>query len=131
VNRAARPDANDFVPACSEVATEGRCGMASTDVDVQDNRDLRRIEARLEDGDVAGFSQYQVGLDGRVLTFFHTEVDDRFEGHGVGSRLVAGVMDFLRDNDLRIVPRCSFIRGYMREHPDTHDLLAEGASLEP
>jgi predicted GNAT family acetyltransferase len=104
--------------------------MVSSSVDVQDNRELRRVEARLEDGDVAGFAQYQLGVDEGVLTFFHTEVDERFEGHGVGSRLLAGVMDFLRDNGLRIVPRCSFIRGYMREHEETHDLLAEGASLE-
>src|SRR3954454_2871756 len=104
--------------------------MASTNVDVQDNRDLRRVEARLEDGDVAGFAQYQLGVDGDVLTFFHTEVDDRFEGQGIGGSLVAGVMDLLRDNGQRIVPRCSFVRDYMREHPETHDLLAEGASLE-
>jgi len=103
--------------------------MASTTVEVRDNRDLRRVEAQLEDGDVAGFAQYQLGPDGS-LTFFHTEVDDRFEGQGIGSRLVSGVMDVLRDNDLRIVPRCSFIRGYMRKHPETHDLLVEGTSLE-
>jgi predicted GNAT family acetyltransferase len=102
--------------------------MTSTTVEVRDNRDLRRVEAVLEDGDVAGYALYQIGPDGS-LTFFHTEVDDRFEGRGIGSELVAGVMDLLRAGDLRIVPRCPFIRSYMRRHPETHDLLADGASV--
>jgi hypothetical protein len=38
-------------------------------------------------------------------------------------------MEFVRGEDARIIPSCDFIRAYMRGHDDTHDLLAEGASL--
>jgi hypothetical protein len=103
--------------------------MAAPTVVVSDNRDLRRLEARLEDGDVAGFAEYRVNADD-TFEFFHTEVDERFSGQGIGSRLVAGVMDFLREDQAKIVPTCDFIRHYMREHEDTHDLVADGASLE-
>ena len=34
------------------------------------------------------------------------------------------------DEGFRILPSCSFIRGYMREHEETHELLAPGARLE-
>ena len=103
--------------------------MASTTVNVADNRELRRLEALLEDGDVAGFAEYRIDLDNR-FEFFHTEVDERFTGQGVGSTLVAGVMDFLRKEDARIVPSCDFIRDYMRKHDETHGLLADGATLD-
>jgi predicted GNAT family acetyltransferase len=103
--------------------------MASPSVDIRDNRDLRRVEAVLEDDDVAGYSEYKVNDDG-TLVFVHTQVDERFSGEGIGSRLVAGVMDFVRENDVRIHPDCEFVAAFMREHEETHDLLAEGASLD-
>lgn len=108
--------------------------MAPTEVEVRDNRELRRVEALLprdgaddgsDDGEreVAGFSEYQIGVDG-TFDFTHTEVDERFEGEGIGSRLAAGVMDFARQEGVRIRPSCSFIRSYMERHEETHDLLA-------
>lgn len=102
--------------------------MTPTPVEVRDNPDLRRLEAILDTGEVAGFAMYQLGPEDSV-TFFHTEVEDRFEGQGIGSQLVEGVMDHLRANHLRIVPPCPFIRRWMRRHPETHELLADGASV--
>lgn len=103
--------------------------MASTEVEIRDNRELRRVEAVDGDGEVAGFADYTIGVDGDTFDFTHTEVDDRFEGQGVGSRLAAGVLDFVRSEGATITPTCSFIRSYMKRHEDSHDLLAEGASL--
>lgn len=101
--------------------------MASTEVDVRDNRELNRVEALLtQDDGVAGFAEYRIGADG-IFEFTHTEVDDQFEGQGVGSRLAAGVMEFARAEGVKIKPTCSFIRSYMERHEDTRDLLADGS----
>src|SRR3954451_2163344 len=102
--------------------------MARTPITIKHDAGRHRLEAVLEDAEVAGYSQYHVVRDG-IWSVFHTEVDDRFEGQGIGSALAAGVMDFLRDNDLLIVPTCPFLRSYMAGHEETHDLLAPGASL--
>jgi predicted GNAT family acetyltransferase len=104
--------------------------MAKTPVEIRHARDAHRVEAVLEDGRVAGFAEYRRRTD-TVYSFTHTEVDDEFEGQGVGSRLAAGVMQTARDEGFRIMPSCSFIRSYMRSHEETHDLLAPGARLEP
>jgi predicted GNAT family acetyltransferase len=103
--------------------------MASTEVEVRDNRGLRRVEALTDDGEVAGFSQYRISADGGTFDFTHTEVDDRFEGMGVGSRLAAGVLEIVRREGARIKPSCSFIRSYIERHEDSRDLLADGVSL--
>ena len=103
--------------------------MAPTTVDVRDNPEASRVEALL-DGEVVGFSTYKNRSE-TVRSFLHTEVDDRMEGQGVGGQLVRGVMDAAREQGFRILPSCSFVRSYMREHEDTHDLLAPGATLEP
>jgi uncharacterized protein len=104
--------------------------MASTEVEIRDNRELRRVEALDPGGEVAGFVDYQISVDGRTFDFTHAEVDDRFAGQGVGTRLAAGVIDFARAEDIKIVPSCSFVRNYMDEHEETADLRAERDSDE-
>lgn len=97
---------------------------AERDVDVRDNPDEGRYEVRL-DGELAGFAEYQL-RPGRIL-FTHTEVDEAYEGHGLGSRLAAGALDGARERGLTVTPLCSFIRRYVERHDEYADLVADGA----
>jgi len=65
---------------------------------------------------------------GRVV-MVHTEVDERFEGHGLGNRLVAGALADVRARGLAVTALCPFVAAYLRAHPEEADLLA-GASAE-
>lgn len=94
-----------------------------------DNTERRRLEVRTEDGAVAGFSDYRV-TDSGDFRFVHAEVDDAYEGQGVGSTLAQGVVDHVRARDRRLIPDCPFIRGWMSKHPETHDVLADGVELD-
>lgn len=96
-------------------------------VEVHDNPAESRVEARTPEGAVAGFAEYRV--DGDVLVFVHTEVDDAFEGQGVGSALARGAMSTARERGVRVRPECPFIAAYMRKHEQTHDLLVEDFDL--
>ncbi len=95
---------------------------ARVQVKIVDHPEHHRVEARTDDGALAGFSQYYV-RDGRYV-FFHTEVDEDYNGMGIGSQIAAGVVDFVRGRGMPIVPECEFVRGYMKKHPETHDILA-------
>jgi predicted GNAT family acetyltransferase len=86
-------------------------------VEVRDNQDESRYEARL-DGELAGFSEYR--LTGDRITFVHTEVDERFEGHGVGGAIARGALDDARERGLSVVPLCPFIAGYIAKHQDDY-----------
>jgi predicted GNAT family acetyltransferase len=88
---------------------------------VSDNPDRSRYEAFVDDR-LAGFAEYKLRKD--VIIFTHTEVDDAFEGQGVGSTLARGVLDAARDAGLRVRPHCPFIRGWIEKHPDYQDLVA-------
>lgn len=101
--------------------------MSKTPVTTRNNSEKSRVEAVLPSGEVAGFAQYDVKDD--AFRFFHTEVGDEYGGQGIGGQLAAGVMDFVRGEDSRIIATCSFIRSYMTKHEETHDLLADGAQL--
>jgi uncharacterized protein len=91
-------------------------------VTVQENPERNRYEALVESGVVAGFSEYQK-RDGR-LVFTHTEVDDAFEGQGVGSALARGALDDARAQGLVVEPLCPFIKAYIDRHPEYQDLVA-------
>ena len=90
---------------------------------VQDNPDQHRYEV-YDDGELAGFASYQRS-EGRI-TLTHTEVDDRFEGRGLGSALARGVLDEARRDDLAVLPYCPFIAGYIRGHADEYVDLVPG-----
>ncbi|HET8561870.1 MAG TPA: GNAT family N-acetyltransferase, partial [Marmoricola sp.] len=57
---------------------------SSSSVRIIDNPDEERFEAYV-DGELAGFAEYQLAQ--RLVVFTHTEVEDRFEGQGIGSAL--------------------------------------------
>ncbi len=91
-----------------------------TQLEVADNPGERRYEVTV-DGELAGASYYR-DLDGvRVVT--HTEVGDEWEGHGVGSRLIAGALDDIRARGLRVTPVCPFAAAYIERHPEYADLV--------
>lgn len=93
-------------------------------VTVKDNSGENRYEASDDSGLVAGFAEYKL-RDGLVI-FLHTEVDDAFEGQGIGSSLVRGALDDVRGRGLRVRPVCPFFKAYIEEHPEYQDLLIAG-----
>ncbi len=95
-------------------------GSMQPDVAIADNQEQERYEISVGD-ELAGFTQYKLA-PGRI-SFIHTEVDDRFEGQGLGSRLISFALDDARTRDLAVLPFCPFVRAYIQRHPDYLDLV--------
>jgi predicted GNAT family acetyltransferase len=87
---------------------------------VRDDDAGQRFEI-LVDGELAGFARYQ--RQGEAYAFTHTEIDDRFEGQGLGSALVRSVLETAREAGAPVLPYCPFIRGYIERHPEYLDLV--------
>lgn len=87
---------------------------------VEDNPTRHRFEILVDDG-LAGFAAYQ--QQPGLVVFTHTEVDNRFEGKGIGSALAKGALDQVRAWGERVVARCPFIAAYIERHPEYQDLL--------
>ena len=90
---------------------------------VTDNPGESRFEIRA-DGELAGFVLYH--LRGNEIAFTHTETDDRFRGHGLGSRLVRASLDDARARHLVVLPYCPFVRSWITEHSEYADLIPDG-----
>ena len=85
------------------------------DLAVSNNSDEGRYEVTAN-GELAGILTYRLH-DDRVV-FLHAEVEPRFEGHGVGSRLAREALDDVVVQGKQITPLCPFVVDYLHRHPD-------------
>lgn len=74
--------------------------------------------SRFEFADSPDTAHLEYRRKGQRLTLTHTEVDDRYEGHGVGSALVREALAFAEREGLTVVPVCRFVAGWLDRHPE-------------
>jgi predicted GNAT family acetyltransferase len=92
----------------------------SDPLDIRDNPAKHRFEVEV-DGHTA-IAEYELG-DG-VIAFTHTVVPEQLGGRGIGKALVLAGLGAARQRGLKVKPVCSFFAGYMKTHPEEHDLLS-------
>jgi predicted GNAT family acetyltransferase len=94
----------DELEAVAGAATERLSGSEPLSrTEVVDNPDKSRYELRLE-GRVIGFAAYRRRND--RIVFIHTEVDESYEGRGLGNRLAEAALEDVRGKGLVVVPLC-------------------------
>jgi predicted GNAT family acetyltransferase len=86
---------------------------------VRDNKAQHRFEMSIGGDTAVAYYSLTPG----VVTFTHTEVPAALRGQGIASRLMRGVLETVRAEGLKVVPRCSFVAAYMNRHPEFNDLL--------
>jgi predicted GNAT family acetyltransferase len=57
----------------------------------------------------------------------HTEVKKEFEGQGLASKIAAFAFDDARRRNLKVIPTCEYLQGWLRKHPDYSDVVAAQA----
>jgi predicted GNAT family acetyltransferase len=92
-------------------------------LEIRHNVERRRFET-VVDGQLAR-ADYRV--DNGVLWLVHTEVPPPIGGRGIAAELVRAALAHAREAGLKVQPACSYVRRYIRQHPETHELLAAGA----
>lgn len=76
-----------------------------------------------EDGEwIAELAYFKSGDN--IITVDHTEVDPKLEGQNVGRELVAAVVDYARENGLKIKPACPYAKKVIDSTPEYQDVLA-------
>jgi predicted GNAT family acetyltransferase len=89
------------------------------DVQVTNNTAQNRFEVTLN-GETA-FAEYQLVSHGIILP--HTVVPTAFEGQGIASALAVAAFGYAREHDLKVIPTCPFMAGWVKKHPEWHDIV--------
>ena len=87
--------------------------------EVIDNKAKNRFELEIE-GHTA-FLLYK--RDGAFINLIHTEVPQELQGKGVGSKLVGGAMQSIREQKLTTIPSCPFVVDYLKRHHEYLDIV--------
>jgi len=91
-------------------------------VRIERDDELGRYEIYADDHR-AGFTRFRV--QGDLLALDHTEIDDRYEGQGLGSDLVRHVLDEARAEGRGVLPFCPFVLSWIERHPEYVDLIPD------
>jgi hypothetical protein len=81
--------------------------------------------------------RFWVDVDGRrnvcdyrmsdhTMVMVHTEVDPDLQGRGIAAALVAAAVEYARAHGFKVRPLCSYVRGWLRRHPEAGAGLVEG-----
>lgn len=92
-------------------------------VRVEDDEERGRYQAFVGDRR-AGYMTYRRRAD--LVALDHTQVDERFEGEGVGSALADRALNDAREAGLAVYPFCEFVNEYIQRHPAYVELVPEG-----
>jgi predicted GNAT family acetyltransferase len=88
---------------------------------IRDNKAEGRFEFDVKAG--VAFADYRMAPG--VVTVTYTEVPAALRGQGIGARLSAAVLEHIRAEGLKVIPRCGYFAGFIRDHPEYHDLVAQ------
>jgi uncharacterized protein len=97
--------------------------LTQSTLDIRHNEAAERFEAIV--GGQLARADYRLEHD--VMRIFHTEVPPAFEGRGIAARLVSAAFEYAREKGLEVLPACSYVRDYVRRHPESRALLATSA----
>ena len=95
------------------------------------------VTERIEVADAPERNQYELSIDGEVvgyctyrarpglIAFFHTEVDERFEGRGLADRLIRFALEDARARGLAVLPFCPFVNAFIERHREFEALVPD------
>lgn len=86
---------------------------------IKHNIGANRFE--LVTGNRLAILEYQ--QDGNRIVFTHTEVPTELRGRGLGGAMAKAALNYAAEQNLRVVPACSFIAAYIERNPQYARLL--------
>ncbi len=77
----------------------------------------------LFDGDKCVARMTYSRIDPNNVIIDHTAVDPAVKGTGTGTKIVAYLVDWARENEQKIMPLCPFTKATLEKHPEWHDII--------
>jgi predicted GNAT family acetyltransferase len=92
------------------------------------------IEIRQKDNGINGkFTAYVGDIKAGLISYMatgvseislmHTEVEDDFRGQNIGKQILLEIVEYARENNIRIIPVCPFTITMFQRLPEIGDVL--------
>jgi predicted GNAT family acetyltransferase len=87
------------------------------------NHDIERQKFYVVVDNLESHLEY-VKID-NVLNFNHTYVPDALRGRGIAGKIVKAALTYADENNLKIIPSCSYVSAYIQRHKEYETLVDE------
>jgi predicted GNAT family acetyltransferase len=64
--------------------------------------------------------EMEIAIAPAMLTVFHTEVVPEAEGKGIAKKLLAAMVAYAREHQLKVNPLCPYVHARFKRHPDEY-----------
>ncbi|MDP1746425.1 MAG: GNAT family N-acetyltransferase [Bacteroidota bacterium] len=88
--------------------------MNLSEIEVVHNHENKQFEIRRND--LIARIPYSIKDDS--IGLLQTHVPDEWRGKGLAKKLAECALNYAKENNLRIIPYCSFVAKYIEEHPE-------------
>ncbi|KUJ60812.1 acetyltransferase [Flavobacteriaceae bacterium CRH] len=61
-----------------------------------------------------------LSISGTILTVYHTEVDEKFNGKGYAKLLLDAMVAYVREHKYTVKPLCPYVFAQFTRHPDDY-----------
>ena len=95
--------------------------MKYKDIELKDNQTQHALELWVEGQ--RSFIGYEI--EGDKIYLMHTEVPEEQSGQGIAADLVEKAFLYLEAKNLKVVPACSYVRAFLKRHPDWNRIVSE------
>ena len=76
----------------------------------------------LYDGEkLAGHIEYVV-MENNVIDVIHTIVSEDYQGQGIAGKLFKELVTYVKTNNLKMIPTCSYIKHQIDKNPELNEL---------
>lgn len=76
------------------------------------------------DGKKVGEMTYSIAGPNLII-IDHTEVGEELKGQGAGMKLLNQAIAYARENNIKIIPLCPFVKSVFDKKEDIRDVLSE------
>lgn len=81
--------------------------------------DQQRGAFTIED-DNEKVAEMAIGISGKDMIVYHTEVADKLKGQGVAAKLLNELVSYARSKNLKVVPLCAYVNAQFKRHPEQY-----------
>ena len=90
---------------------------------IQHQLDGRKGSFFVEEGAKRFAEMVYVMAGQKKMIIEHTEVDESLKGQGVGAKLLEYLVDYVRKEEIKVLPLCPFAKATFKKRPDLQDVL--------
>jgi predicted GNAT family acetyltransferase len=56
---------------------------------------------------------------------YHTHTDPELRGQGLAAQVVRAALEYIKENNMKVVPTCSYVQSFLEKNEEYKELVAE------